>query len=242
MTGAASGIGRAVCATLVDWDGDVPSQYERFNVLGLDKALQDHEDLYEFQVCDVADPMQPWKVMERRDVDVLINCAGVNNHMRRFEDMNVHHAKEVMDVNLWGAVRMTQASLRSLKERHGVVCNIISTAAHRPMRYSLAYNASKAALEMATKQLARELIDHGITVFGVSPNKVRDTAMTRETDMAAGQLRGIRSADARADQAASQLLAREEPTAAEVGAFIARLCVYNTWQMAGCIYQYGGDR
>ena len=45
-----------------------------------------------------------------------------------------------------------------------------------PMTCSLAYNASKGAAHIMTLQLARELTKkHGITVFGIAPNKLKGT-------------------------------------------------------------------
>lgn len=192
--------------------------------------------------CDVTDHDQVFDFLVGRNVDVLINCAGVNNYQQRFDLLREEEAMRVMDVNLWGAVRCTRACLDALKASRGVVCNVISTAAHRPMRYSLAYNVSKAALEMATKQLARELIDDGITVFGVSPNKVAGTAMSKAQEERSAQLRDTARSHQVAHQLTSHLLAREAPTADQVAEFIARLCINADPQLAGCIYQYGGDR
>jgi NAD(P)-dependent dehydrogenase (short-subunit alcohol dehydrogenase family) len=71
------------------------------------------------------------------------------------------------------------------------VCNIISNASHMPMRFSLAYNASKAAAAMLTRQMARELWGtHGVTVFGVSPNRLHGTPMSVAIDQQVGVARG----------------------------------------------------
>jgi NAD(P)-dependent dehydrogenase (short-subunit alcohol dehydrogenase family) len=51
------------------------------------------------------------------------------------------------------------------------------------MRHSLAYNCSKAALDMATKQMARELTKpYGLSVFGVRPGKMAGTGMSTYID------------------------------------------------------------
>lgn len=241
VTGAASGIGKALCETLADWNGDVPSLYERIDVTGLDVSHMSRDRRYEVLTCDITDDQQVEHVLAHREVDALINCAGVT-YLDQLETLRMVEAQHVMDVNLWGAVRCIRACLPSLKAKQGVVCNITSTAAHRAMRYSLAYNASKAAAEMMTKQLARELIDQDVVVFGVSPNKVRGTGMSAQADREAAALRGTVAGLEAAEQRATQLLAREEPTASEVAAFVARLVVFYSVQLAGCIYQYGGDR
>jgi NAD(P)-dependent dehydrogenase (short-subunit alcohol dehydrogenase family) len=71
----------------------------------------------------------------------------------------------------------------------GTVCNVISNASHMPMRMSLAYNASKAAAAMMTRQIAREL-GPAVTVFGVSPNRLQGTPMSMEVDKQVSALRG----------------------------------------------------
>jgi NAD(P)-dependent dehydrogenase (short-subunit alcohol dehydrogenase family) len=71
--------------------------------------------------------------------------------------LNEYIFDHVMAVNAKGIFLVTQALLSVLAATNGTVCNIISNASHVPMTNSLAYNASKAAAMMMTKQMAREL-------------------------------------------------------------------------------------
>src|SRR6185503_7275106 len=120
--------------------------------------------------------------LAHHDIHAVVNCAGVN-HLMKFEQLSMDMAQHIMDVNMWGQVNTTWACLESLAKHRGQVCNIISTAAHQPMTYSLAYNVSKAAAHMATRQMARELgPKHGVTVFGVSPSLINSTPMTAQVD------------------------------------------------------------
>jgi NAD(P)-dependent dehydrogenase (short-subunit alcohol dehydrogenase family) len=78
-----------------------------------------------------------------------------------------------MEVNLWGALRMTQAVVPAMRDRGDgrvVMINTMSVRRIRP-RFG-AYAASKGALETATKTLAAELGPHGIRVNGIHPGYI----------------------------------------------------------------------
>ena len=112
------------------------------------------------------------------DIDILINNAGVNiiNWLENFEESEWD---KVMDTNAKGIYMMSKACLPMLVKNKGTILNIVSNAAHMPMTCSLAYNASKGAAHIMTLQLARELTKkHGITVFGIAPNKLSNTGMS----------------------------------------------------------------
>lgn len=172
-------------------------------------------------------------------VDVLINCAGVNkiNWLPNVTEEDWDH---VMDVNVKGIFKMTQAFLPSLIERKGTVINIVSNAAHMPMRCSAAYNASKGAALILTKQLARELTSQGVTVFSVSPNKLRGTEMSDSIDHQVVATRGWTLEAAQKYQLAGLLTGEETPPEA-VAEFIAFLLrnKFNHKYLSGCDLPYG---
>lgn len=123
-------------------------------------------------------------------VDGIINCAGINCN-EWFEEVSPFSLQNVMETNAFSFVYMTQACLEELKRSKGFVLNIVSNAAHIPMTSSLAYNMSKAAGLMATKQMAHELTPrHGITVLSVSPNKLAGTEMSKEIEANVCKVRG----------------------------------------------------
>ncbi|KKY39338.1 putative nadph-dependent 1-acyldihydroxyacetone phosphate reductase [Diaporthe ampelina] len=79
------------------------------------------------------------------ELDVLINCAGMNYVMPAL-DVDVDELKRIFDVNLFGTVRVTQAFSTPLINRKGVIVNVGSLAAYAPYVFGSSYNASKAAL------------------------------------------------------------------------------------------------
>jgi len=156
------------------------------------------------------------------DVDVLINCAGINK-IDYLEDVMEQDWDQVMEINAKGIFKMSQALLPQLIESQGTILNIVSNAAHMPMTSSLAYNASKGAAHIMTLQLARELTKrHGITVFGVAPNKLKGTKMSESIDQQVVRTRGWDLETAQKYQLAG-LLAGEETDPKEVAGLIAYL-------------------
>jgi len=174
------------------------------------------------------------------DVDVLINNAGIDI-LNWLSDLPEGEWDAVMGTNAKGIYLMTQACLPSLIRTRGTVVNIISDAAFRPMTCTLAYGASKAAAHLMTQQLARELTrKYGITVFGVAPNKLHDTEMSRSVDEQVMRLRGW-NRDEMWEMQARNLLTGEETPPHLVARFIAFLLSSkeNHKYLTGCVLPYG---
>lgn len=188
--------------------------------------------------CSVTHPV--WSQREIPDeLDVLVNNAGVNK-IAWLENMTESDWDRVMDVNAKGIFKMTKACLPQLKASRGTIVNIVSNAAHIPMTCSLAYNASKAAAHMMTLQLARELTKaYGITVFGIAPNKMAGTQMSRYIEEETPKMRGWTVEEAAAYQQKS-LLAGETPPE-HVADFLAYLLMTKEHHryLSGCVLPYG---
>lgn len=155
-------------------------------------------------------------------LDVLINCAGVNitGWLGEFSEADWD---EVLDINAKGIFMMSQWALPALIANRGTILNIVSNASHMPMTTSLAYNASKGAAHIMTLQLARELTKkYGITVFGISPNKLRGTEMSRDIEEQVIKHRGWTAEYAEQYQLGA-LLAGEETDPAQLADFVAYL-------------------
>lgn len=127
---------------------------------------------------------------EYDDVYCLINCAGLNCN-EWFPDVTDHSWNSIMDVNAKSIWKMSQALMDSIEKSSGTILNIVSNASAMPMTSSLVYNASKAAANMITKQMAHELTKRrNITVFSVSPNKLSGTEMSKQMDDVIPEVRG----------------------------------------------------
>jgi NAD(P)-dependent dehydrogenase (short-subunit alcohol dehydrogenase family) len=174
------------------------------------------------------------------EIDVLINCAGVNitGWLEKFSDSDWD---EVMDINAKGIFMMSQWALSQLKRSKGTILNIVSNASHMPMTTSLAYNASKGAAHIMTLQLARELTKKdGITVFGISPNKLRGTEMSKDIEEQVVRHRGWTPEHA-AEYQRNALLCGEETDPVQLAEFVAYLLRTKNHHkfLTGCILPYG---
>lgn len=219
VTGSASGLGRSIC----------------FVLEAAGHEVIDYDSLHN---NDVRAP-SPW-LDGISKLDVLINCAGINE-IDWLENFEPDQWDRVMDINAKGIYMMTRALLPQLIASKGTVLNIVSNAAHMPMTCSAAYNASKGAALILTKQLARELTKkHGITVFSVSPNKLRGTGMSDSIDDQVVKTRGWSKEYAQQYQIQGLLTGKETPPEA-VAEFVAFLLSSKARHeyLSGCDLQYG---
>jgi NAD(P)-dependent dehydrogenase (short-subunit alcohol dehydrogenase family) len=112
-------------------------------------------------------------------VDTLVNCAGGNkpeamtNPERGFFDLPAGALRDVMDVNWLGTVLPCQVFGRGMAQRgEGVILNISSMNAYRPLTRVTAYAASKAAVSNFTQWLAVHMAQNyspRIRVNGIAP-------------------------------------------------------------------------
>lgn len=225
VTGHTSGLGKSIAEQLKDAHG--------FEVIGwsLDSGV------------DVTDEQSVRKAALELfpPVDVLVNCAGVN-YINWHEDTPIEEWDRLQNTNarsMW----LTAKELIRAEAFHapGTVVNIVSNASHMPMTNSAAYNASKGAAHILTLQMARELKKtNDLTVFGVSPNKLSGTGMSRYIGERVCELRGWTPEEAEAYQLNS-LPAGEETDPDTCAEFICFLLSERQRHkyLAGCILPYG---
>lgn len=223
VTGAAGSLGSLIVQQLIEHDYAVRLWDIPYGIDVTDTKCMQHIAL---------------KALEWPRVDVLVNCAGVNR-LARIPDLTMAEWDKHMNVNARGMLLTVQTLLPLLL--NGTVCNIISNASHVPMTASLAYNASKAAAAMLTRQMARELWPtHRITVFGVSPNRLADTAMSRSVDAQVSRVRGWSPQEVRDKQRAAMAIGEETDPAA-VAEFVGFLLSTKERHryLHGAIMEYG---
>jgi NAD(P)-dependent dehydrogenase (short-subunit alcohol dehydrogenase family) len=171
VTGASSGIGRAVAQAFAvrGWrvfgtDPRDAAAASGASVRGLVLDVCDH--------ASAADAIAA-VLREAGRIDVLVNNAGIAA-IGPLEEMSAEQARAVFDVNLFGAMRVTNAVLRAMRERSaGRIINMSSLSAVLPSPYLGVYAASKHALEGYSEALASEVGQFGIRVSLVEPGFVR---------------------------------------------------------------------
>lgn len=160
VTGAGSGIGRAVASALVRSGWSVTLAGRRPDVLEETAALAGGETLV--HPADVADPDSVDALFAATQarfgrLDLLFNNAGTGAPPTAIEDHSIAHWRRVVDVNLTGAFLCTRAAFRLMKDqapRGGRIINNGSISAHAPRPRSIAYTATKHAITGLTKSTA----------------------------------------------------------------------------------------
>lgn len=181
VIGGVSGIGRATADLLQTFGRNVL-------VSGINVDVREEKELTEGFEAWVAgtDPEDKFE---------LVYSAGVNK-LSYISGIDQTDVSDIFDVNVFGFIRCLQI-MRDLGLRNVHVVAISSDAAVRPMRTSLAYCSSKAALNMAVQCAARELAVHGWRVNAVAPGMIDGTPMTEYIDDTVPALRGWDPDDAR---------------------------------------------
>lgn len=128
------------------------------------------------------------EILDDFEPDSVVYSVGVNELEWSFM-IDRDSFRRVMEANVWGFINV-MAGLQARGTGSYSVLALTSDAAVRPMRTSMAYCASKAALNMAIKVAARELSSQGWRVNGLAPGKVAGTAMTAYVDEVVPGLRG----------------------------------------------------
>jgi 3-oxoacyl-[acyl-carrier protein] reductase len=168
VTGAANGIGRAVAERLVA-DG--------FAVAGLDIEPVSIEGVLGIH-CDMSDLASFEGIVDRVErelgpIEALANVAGIAVN-QTLEELTVDGYRRQLAVSLDGPIFLARAvGLRMKARTTGRIVNVTSVHAHHSEAAALAYGASKAGLEAATRVMAIELGPYGVLVNDVAPGFVR---------------------------------------------------------------------
>ena len=179
VMGASVGIGAAVAETLVAQGATVAIAARRGDELRALAARLGPQVLP--LVCDVADYAAVKAAVDAAAthfgrLDHLVNNAGVIEPIGRVDQTDPAQWARAIQVNLVGAYHAIHATLPHLLEARGVIVNVSSGAAHRPLEGWGSYCTSKAGLAMLGRSLMLEYGGLGLRVYGFAPGGVR-TAM-----------------------------------------------------------------
>lgn len=107
-------------------------------------------------------------------IDLLVNNVGVNRLYAPLLDSDRRAFESTMLMNTWPWLAMVQAAMASgLADRGGAVVNVSTTGAQQVQPLVSVYSSAKAALELLTRTLARELGPSGVRINAVAPGLVR---------------------------------------------------------------------
>jgi NAD(P)-dependent dehydrogenase (short-subunit alcohol dehydrogenase family) len=163
VTGAGTGIGRAVSIALGDSGFSVVLAGRRPDPLEeVAATLRDRKVRTLVAIADVTNEQSMDALFDQIErtfgrLDLLFNNAGTNAPGVPLEDLTLADWREVIDVNLTGAFLCTQRAIRMMKRqapRGGRIINNGSISAHTPRPNSAPYTASKHAILGLTKSTA----------------------------------------------------------------------------------------
>ena len=165
ITGASLGIGK-LTATLLATRG--------FTVFGTTRKASGRVDEVEMLQLDITSDKSVTvcvsNVLQKAGrIDVLVNNAG-QSYAGGLEETSLEEAKAQFDSNFFGAVRMVNAVLPSMrKRRSGQIINMASLAATFPIPFGGYYGPAKSALIVYSEALRQELKNLGIKVSVIEP-------------------------------------------------------------------------
>jgi NAD(P)-dependent dehydrogenase (short-subunit alcohol dehydrogenase family) len=178
ITGADSGIGRAVAVLFAREGADVAIGY-----------LSEHDDAEETKRAveaegrrailvpgDVADPSYADYAVQRTvdelgGLDILVNNAAYQQHQKALEDITDEQLELTFRTNIFGYFYMARAALKHLGAG-GVIVNSTSVTGTDGSGGLLDYASTKGAINAFTKSLAQNVLERGIRVNAVAPGPV----------------------------------------------------------------------
>lgn len=186
VTGGSGGIGAEICRTLARNGCLVAVGYNASSESAEEVCRQIQNDgLCAISVkCDISDLNSIRQAVKQindnlGEINILINNAGIAD-IGLFTDLTDDRMLEIMNVNLFGAMRITKEILPQMIWSHyGKIVNISSVWGEKGASCEVAYCAAKSGIIGFTKALAREEALSGINVNCVSCGFI-DTKMNEE--------------------------------------------------------------
>jgi NAD(P)-dependent dehydrogenase (short-subunit alcohol dehydrogenase family) len=178
ITGADSGIGRAVAALYAREGADVAILYlcehddaekTREIVEGEGRrAITIAGDLGDKSFCERAVAQT---VEQLGHLDILVNNAGEQHWEKDIRDISEEQLKRTFQTNIFSMFYLTQAARPHLKKGSAIV-NCTSITMYKGSELLLDYSATKGAITAFTRSLSQALVEDGIRVNAVAPGPI----------------------------------------------------------------------
>ena len=173
VTGASAGIGKATAIYLAQ---------QGYKVYGAARRIEKMQELTPFGITPLAlDVTQEDSITacvnhilsEAGSLDVLVNNAGFGSY-GAIEDVPLKTARYQLEVNVFGAMRLTQLVLPAMRtNKYGKIVNVTSVGGKHAFPLGGWYHASKFALEGLSDSLRNEVKRFGIDVIVIEPGATK---------------------------------------------------------------------
>ena len=177
VTGAGSGIGRSAAQLIASRGAKVICI--DLNQAGVDECVDQITKAggaAESVVLDISNQKNVMEIIttlgsKHKRLDALVNCAGYPGPTGKFvEDITWNDYQKVIEVNLFGAIWLTQAVLPIMKkQKYGRIVQVASIAGKEGNPKMAPYNTAKAGLIGFVKGVAKEVAVDGITINSLAP-------------------------------------------------------------------------
>jgi NAD(P)-dependent dehydrogenase (short-subunit alcohol dehydrogenase family) len=178
ITGADSGIGRAVAALFAREGADIAISYLcEHDDAAKTKEIVEKEGRKAITIAgDVGDKQFCEKVVEQTvrelgGLDILVNNAGEQHPDEDIRDITEDQLKRTFQSNIFSMFFLTQAASPHLKEGSAII-NCTSETTYKGSPGLLDYSSTKGAILGFTRSLAKNLVKKGIRVNGVAPGPI----------------------------------------------------------------------
>jgi NAD(P)-dependent dehydrogenase (short-subunit alcohol dehydrogenase family) len=179
VTGAASGIGKAVAERLaLDGCNVVILDIHEEGGKQVAAEIRERGKQATFIALDVTREADVQKTFQRiisdhSRIDVLVNVAGGSLHRHKIEEFPLEHWQAVIDVNLTSTFLCCRAVVREMKnQKSGAIVNISSDIGFSGDAGRSAYAAAKAGIVGFSKTLALELAPYNVRANVVAPGRI----------------------------------------------------------------------
>jgi len=177
ITGASAGIGEA-CALFLAKEGRnlilIARRKEKLDVLKA-QLEKDHGITvltYKVDLSNLEEVERFFEEIKDKEVDVLINNAGLALGKSSFEDYDWSDFNRMIDINIKAFTRVAQLAIPHLKKTKGHVVNVSSVSGIEAYEGGSVYCGTKAFVKMVSKALRLDLAGTGVRVTDIAPGAV----------------------------------------------------------------------
>lgn len=179
VTGASSGIGKAIALYLAEEGADVAINYHS-NLEEAEEVANQVESMGRRAIAVKADVSSNAEVKEMfakvlnefSTIDILVNNAGIGNLMPAVS-MTDDAWNRMLGIHLYGTMNCTREALKiMLKKKAGKIINIASICGVTGCLGAAHYSAAKGGIIGYTHAVAREVISQGVNVNAIAPGYI----------------------------------------------------------------------